>query len=122
MSSTPRCAGSCLLVLFSSVLGAQEGSPFQGSIPTGTASPVPLALKLDDAIQRGLKTNLGLLDRETASQTARAERIRALSALMPQVTGTVSESVEQLNLKTLGFGSLGIPSFSGIPAVVGPFS
>jgi outer membrane protein TolC len=91
-------------------------------VSIGTASPIPVALKLDDAIRRGLKTNLGLLDRETASQTARAERIRALSALLPQVTGTVSESVEQLNLKTLGFGSLGIPSFSGIPAVVGPFS
>ena len=82
----------------------------------------PLALRLEDAIQRGLKANLGLLDRETASQTARAERIRALSALLPQVTGTVSETVQQLNLKTLGFGSLSIPAFSGLPAIVGPFS
>ncbi len=122
MQSTPRCAGTFLPLLFSSVLAAQQGSPFQGSVPTGTVSPAPLALKLDDAIQRGLRTNLGLLDRETASQTARAERIRALSALLPQVTGMVGETVEQLNLKTLGFGSLGIPAFSGIPAVVGPFS
>ena len=122
MQSTQRCAGNCLLFLFSSVLAAQQGTPFQGSVPTGTVSPTPLALKLDDAIRRGLRTNLGLIDRETANQTARAERIRALSALLPQVTGTIGETVEQLNLKTLGFGSLNIPGFSGIPAIVGPFS
>jgi outer membrane protein TolC len=104
------------------MLTAQQSTPFQGSIPTGAVSPTPLALKLDDAIQRGLRTNLGLIDRETASQTARAERIRALSALLPQVTGTIGETVEQLNLKTLGLGSLSIPGLSGFPAVVGPFS
>jgi len=107
-----------LALLFSSVLAGQQSTPFQGSVPTGTVSPTPLALKLDDAIQRGLRTNLGLLDRETANQTARAERIRALSALLPQVTGTIEETVQQLNLKTLGLGSLSIPGFSGIPTIV----
>ena len=59
---------------------------------------------------------MGLLDRETASQTARAERIRALSALLPQVTGTIGETVEQLNLKTLGFGSAWqFPDSAGFP-------
>jgi outer membrane protein TolC len=111
-----------LALLFWSALSGQQNSTFQGSIPTGTVTRAPLALRLEDAIQRGLKANLGLLDRETASQTARAERIRALSALLPQVTGTVSETVQQLNLKTLGFGSLSIPAFSGLPAIVGPFS
>jgi outer membrane protein TolC len=60
-------------------------------------------LKLDDAIQRGLLANLGLLARDTTSQTVRAERMRALSALLPQVTGTLGETVEQINLATLGF-------------------
>jgi outer membrane protein TolC len=122
VQSTQRCAGNCLVFLFSSVLAAQQSTPFQGSVPTGTVSPTPLALKLEDAIQRGLRTNLGLIDRETASQTARAERVRALSALLPQVTGTIGETVEQLNLKTLGLGSLALPGFSAIPTIVGPFA
>jgi outer membrane protein TolC len=102
-------------------MAGQQTTIFQGSVPTGRASTVPLPLKLDDAIQRGLKANLGLLERETASQSARADRIRALSALLPQVTGTVEESVQQLNLRTLGLGSAS-GEFANIPAIVGPFA
>src|SRR5262249_39485188 len=103
-------------------LAGQQSSQFQGSVPTGTVSPTPLALKLDDAIQRGLRTNLGLLERETATQTARAERIRALSALLPQVTGNLGQSVQQLNLKTLGLDLSSLGAFAGISPIVGPFS
>ena len=106
-------------LLFAPLLCAQ----FQGSVPAGSASATPLALKLDDALQRGLQTNLGLLTRDTTSQTARAERRRALAALLPQVTGTFAESEEQLNLKTAGFifKFPTIPGFAGIPSIVGPF-
>jgi outer membrane protein TolC len=74
-------------------------------------------LGINDAIQRGQKFNLGLL----ASQTARAERVQALSALLPQVTGALSEAREQLNLKTLGF-KVPLNPYLTIPAIVGPFS
>ena len=84
------------------------------------ASPTPLALGFEDAIRRGLKFNLGLLESQTASQTARAERIQALSVLLPQVTGTLSETEAQLNLKTFGF-SLAPNPFVTVPAIVGPF-
>jgi outer membrane protein TolC len=90
-------------------------------VPSGRASPTPLALHLEDAIQRGLQFNLGLLESQTASQTARAERIQALSALLPQVTGTLSETEEQINLKTFGFSFAPNPYIS-IPSIVGPFS
>jgi len=108
-------------LLFVSQLLGQQTNSFQGSVPSGAASPTPLALTLDDAIQRGLKFNLGLLQSDVASQTARAERRLALSALLPQVTGTLNETKEQLNLKTLG---LNIPPnpFVKIPTIVGPFS
>jgi outer membrane protein TolC len=111
-------------LVFVSALIGQQSSQFQGSVPTGSASATPLALKLDDAIQRGLLANLGLLARDTTSQTVRAERMRALSALLPQVTGTLGETVEQINLATLGFSFKfpPIPGFAGIPAIVGPFS
>jgi outer membrane protein TolC len=109
-------------LLFAFALAGQQSSQFQGSVPTGTVSPTPLALKLDDAIQRGLRTNLGLLERETATQTARAERIRALSALLPQVTGNLGQSVQQLNLQTLGLDLSSLGAFAGISPIVGPFT
>jgi len=85
----------------------------------GTASPTPVALTLRDAIDRGLRTNLGLLVSGQASETARGERLRSLSALLPQLNGTVSETVEQLSLKTIGF-NFQFPGVS-ISTIVGPF-
>jgi outer membrane protein TolC len=81
-------------------LFAQPPNPLRGSVVRGVASPTPLSLTLDEALQRGLQFNLGLLDSETASQTAKADRIQALSLLLPQVSGTVAETREELNLTT----------------------
>ncbi len=107
--------------LFIFGLLAQQSNPFQGSVPAGVTSPGPLMLTLGDAIQRGLNFNLGLLESQTASQTARAERIQALSSLLPQVTGTLAEADEQINLKTLGINFPPNP-YVKIPTIVGPFS
>jgi outer membrane protein TolC len=111
-------------LLLASALFGQGSVQFQGSVPTGTLSTTPLALTLDGAIQRGLQTNLGLLTRDTTTQTVRAERTRALAVLLPQVTGSLGESVQQINLQTIGFSFKfpPIPGFAGIPQVVGPFS
>jgi outer membrane protein TolC len=92
---------------------------FQGSVPAGIASPTPLSLTLRDAINRGMRANLGLLVSGEASESARGERLRSLSALLPQVTGAVSENVEQIDLKTRGI-DFHLPGFS-TPAIVGPF-
>src|SRR5690349_8081965 len=90
-----------VFLLVATGLAGQQFNPYQGSTP-GAVSPAPLALTLEDAIQRGLKFNLGLLESDMASETARAARMQALSALLPQVTGTLAEYYEQLNLKTVG--------------------
>ena len=93
----------------------QSAGSFQGSVIAGAASGAPIALSLQDAIDRGLKNNLGLLVSDTASRQAHAERVRALSALLPLVTGGISETEQQINLASFGF------RFPGVPAVVGPF-
>ena len=98
---TYRLIGACVALFAGSALFGQQAQ-FQGSVPTGVASPTPLSLTLRDAIDRGLRTNLGLLLSGQASETARGERLRSLSALLPQVTGAVSENVEQIDLKTRG--------------------
>jgi outer membrane protein TolC len=111
--------GAYTAVFGGSALFGQQAQ-FQGSVPSGTASPTPLTLTLQGAIERGLRTNLGLLLSGQASEIARAERIRSLSALLPQVTGAVSENVEQIDLPTRGI-NFHIGNFSS-PALVGPFS
>src|SRR6202142_221704 len=110
--------GGCVAVFAGSALLGQQTS-FQGSVPTGVASPTPLSLTLRDAIDRGLRTNLGLLVSGQVSEAARGGRLRSLSALLPQVTGVASENVEQIELKTRGI-SFHLPGFS-TPTIVGPF-
>src|SRR5580658_963590 len=110
--------GSCVALLAGSALFGQQVQ-FQGSVASGVASPTPLSLTLADAIDRGLRTNLGLLLSGQASETARGERLQSLSALLPQVTGVVSGNSEQLDLKTRGI-SFHLPGFS-TPTIVGPF-
>jgi outer membrane protein TolC len=96
--------------------GLTDSQPgqFQGSVPAGQPA-ASIALSLQDAIERGLKNNLGLLVRNTGTEFARADRIRALSALLPNVTGGFSETVQQVNLASFGFH---VPN---VPAVIGPF-
>jgi outer membrane protein TolC len=79
------------------------------------AAAQPLRLSLDEALQRGLKINLGVLEREAEDRTVRAERVRALSALLPQASAYVAENVQTLNLATFGF------HFPGVPEIIGPF-
>jgi outer membrane protein TolC len=95
---------------------------FQESVPQGQATANPIPLTLEDAIARGLRANLGLLTSQQSTLQARAQRLQALSALLPTVQGSVQETVQQTNLGALGFGK--VPSFPGfaIPLIIGPFS
>jgi len=77
--------------------------------------PSPRKLSLDEAIQLGVKNNLRALQAETNNSLARIERIRALSALLPTVNGSVGENVQEINLATFGF------RFPGVPNIIGPF-
>src|ERR1700690_3305436 len=72
-------------------------------------------LSLDEAIQLGLKNNLRALQADTNNRSARIERIRALSALLPSVSGSAGEYVQEINLATFGF------RFPGLPTIIGPF-
>src|ERR1700692_4660735 len=87
-------------LLTASAMFAQQNQ-FQGSVPNGVPSSTPLVLTLRDAIDRGLKANLGLLLSDSASETARGERLRSLSALLPQLNAKAGETVQQLSLKTI---------------------
>ncbi len=88
---------------------------FRGSIVEGKATAGNLSLTLDDAIRRGLRTNLGLVLQTTNITSANGQRLQELQRLLPTVTGGASITVEQVNLAAYG---IKIPGF---PSVVGPF-
>ncbi|HKF46495.1 MAG TPA: TolC family protein [Terracidiphilus sp.] len=91
------------------------GSSFQGSVPSGQSSPQTLDLTLDDAIQRGLRNNLGIILSGTQTASARAQRLSQLQNLLPSVDAHIQESVMQVNLAAEGLRG------PGIPTIVGPF-
>ncbi|HVJ09332.1 MAG TPA: TolC family protein [Acidisarcina sp.] len=90
-------------------------SPFQGSVVEGQATAGVLSLSLDEAIQRGLRQNLGIILSGTSQQAAAGQRLQELQALLPTVNGSLKEAVMQTDLQAQG---LRIPGF---PAIVGPF-
>jgi outer membrane protein TolC len=95
-------------------------SPFTGSEPEGTATPEVLQLSFQDAIDRGLRNNLGLLLSGDQTIMARGERWKELSNLLPDLEAHFQENVETLNLETFGFKSNVFPF--PIPRVIGPFN
>ena len=97
-----------------STTGPTAGS-FQGSVTAGQATGEVLGLSLDDAIQRGLKNNLGTILSGTQTSSVRAQRLSQLQPLLPDVEFNAHESVQQVDLAAEG---LRIP---GIPTLVGPF-
>jgi outer membrane protein TolC len=99
----------------SSALGTE--SPYLGSVPSGAPTGTVLQLSISDALDRGLKYNLGVIESDVATRTSRAERLRSLNELLPNVNASISQTVEQVNLRALG---LKIP-IAGFPMIVGPF-
>ncbi len=93
-----------------------SNSPFLGAVPEGEATAEPLALSLQDAIQLGLRRNLGAVLSSQGERAARGQRLVALSKLLPEVRALVRESSQQSNLAAFGFSG-----FPGIQQIVGPF-
>jgi outer membrane protein TolC len=95
---------------------SQVLSSASGSVPQGTATQQVLSLTLEDAISRGLKTNLAVLLSQSQSEAARGARYLALTGLLPQVQVAAFQNEQKINLAAFGF-----TFFPGIPLIVGPF-
>jgi outer membrane protein TolC len=81
-------------------------NPFQGSEPEGKATAEVLQIDFKDAIDRGLRNNLGLLLASDQTETAHGERWKELSELLPNVSGRIQENVQTESLAALGFNKL----------------
>jgi outer membrane protein TolC len=95
-------------------------SPFTGSEPESKATAGVLQLSFQDAIDRGLRNNLGLLLSGDQTITARGERWKELSNLLPNLSARVQEDVQTLSLTALGLKSNVFPF--PVPRVIGPFN
>jgi outer membrane protein TolC len=106
-------------ILIGGTTAKAQNTSITGSVPSGPASDQVLELTLRDAIKMALRYNLGAIESGQNAQIARGQRLLALSNLLPQVSAGASETVQQLNLGTVGLSGLNVPA---IPTVVGPFS
>src|SRR6266567_318761 len=95
--------------------GQVTASSYQGSVPVGEATDQTIDLTLDDAIQRGLRNNLGVILSGTQTATAKAQRMSQLQSLLPDVEASVKEAEMQIDLAAQGL------RFPGFPTIVGPF-
>ena len=68
-----------------------------------------LPVSLSEAIDRGLKQNLGLLLASEDVKYARGLRWKELSALLPNVSATPYVNVSQVDLAEFGFNFAGRP-------------
>ena len=102
-----------------SVPAGNVANPFSGSVPTKLVSG-RMPLSLQDAIDLGLKNNLGLLLLRADTRTARGQRWQELSALLPHVTAAPYVDVSKINLDELGFTN--VAAVFHISSAIGPFS
>ncbi len=97
-------------------LPAGSQNPFLGSVPAAKATNEIIPLSFADAINRGLRQNLGLLLSADSTLAARGQRWKELSALLPNVSASVTENLQTESLAQFGF------KIPGIPQIIGPFN
>ncbi|HET7892489.1 MAG TPA: TolC family protein [Candidatus Sulfotelmatobacter sp.] len=83
--------------------------------------PGRMLLSLQEAINLGLKHNLGLLFSRADTRASRGQRWQELSALLPNVAAAPYVEESKINLAEVGLGNAAANVFHISPAV-GPFS
>jgi outer membrane protein TolC len=99
--------------------GTSKPNDYASSVPA-KAVPGVMQLSLEDAIEKGLRQNLGLLLSHADILSARGERWEQLSALLPHVTASPSIDASKINIEEGGLA--GLASKFHISPAVGPFS
>jgi outer membrane protein TolC len=98
----------------------QIQGPFTGSSSSTAKLPFAGKLSLRDAVERGLNFNLGAANLNRTVRQAQGQSEIARSALLPNVSGYLAESLQQANLAAEGL-RIHIPGFT-FPTTVGPYN
>ena len=96
---------------------------YQGSVSDSSVTSKAVVLSFSDAIQLGLRFNLGEVTTGNLQTQVRGQRLAALSQLLPNVTGVLSQSVSQVYLPAEGLSSSTFGGGGGlkIPDTTGQF-
>ncbi len=118
--ATPRPINPAAGSTNPSALATQSLNPYLGSVPGGKLIPGEIKLSLHEAIQRGLEFNLGLVESKQADAAVQAQRARAFSALLPQISARAEQNFEQRSVDSIG---LRVPPQAGfrLPPTTGAF-
>jgi outer membrane protein TolC len=111
--TTPRTINPAANSTTPSSLAGQQQNPFLGSIPTGRATDTPIELSLNDAIHRGLQYNLGVIENQASLRQSQALRLRALSTMIPSVSGLLRQNLDQLSTVAIGLKLPNVPRSTG---------
>src|SRR5215469_3718721 len=115
--TTPRPINPATGTTNPSARATQSLNPYLGSTPEGAVTDEEIRLTLEEAVSRGLKFNLGLIDSEQADAQVRAQREHALAELLPQISARAEQTYQQLSYKELNIKSpapgIAFPTTSG---------
>ena len=111
--ATPRTINPAANSTNPSASAGQKQNPFLGSVPTGVATSGVMDLSLGEAIDRGLRANLGVIENQASVRQAGAQRLRALAAMLPNVSALVRQNVDQLSRVAIGLKVPGLPLSTG---------
>lgn len=118
--ATPRPINPAEGTTNPSAIATQRQNPYLGSVPSN-ATGTTIQLSLQQAIGRGLRYNLGLIESNQAGAGVRADRLRSLAAMLPQISAEGHQAFESISFKEIGLKLPAIPGFPGLPATTGRF-
>lgn len=113
-SATLALAGAGAAAFAQAANPTSAANPFFGSVTAVPVTGETLQLSLDDAVQRGLKNNLGLKEAENGEKFLQGEKNQALQEFLPTIALSGNTGFYQHNLAALGFGPGTIAKFSGL--------
>jgi outer membrane protein TolC len=118
--ATPRPISPAAGTTNPSAQAAQSQNPYLGSVPSKPTDGV-IELSLRAAIERGLRYNLGLIESNQAAADVRARRLRALSALLPQISARGRQAYEDISFKEIGLKLPPLPGIGSLAPTTGGF-
>ncbi len=117
---TPRPINPAESTTNPSARATQSQNPYLGSVEE-KATGTTIELSLNAAIEHGLKYNLGLIESNQASADVRAQRMRALSALLPQLEARARQGYDDISYHEIGLKLPPIPGVGSLGATTGGF-
>lgn len=103
-------------------LNVSAQGPYAGSANSTRQLPFSGKLSLQEAIDRGLRFNLGAVGAQQALQQSQQQVKATRSALLPAISAAANDTEQTVNLGSIGIGgNATFPGFA-IPSLVGPFN